>query len=111
MEKIEEKSNKLENIMINIEIQQNTLISIGKDPKYVRGIIGKMVEEIIFRKYLERTIKKDDIEKGSLDEKSFEPRFSDPARGIDPGRGEGQRVRGSTGSNRGSTGGIDPVYI
>ena len=28
------------------------------------------------------------------------PRFSDPAHGIDPGRGEGQRVRGSTGSNR-----------
>ena len=41
----------------------------------------------------------------------FSSRFSDPARGIDPGRGEGQRVRGSTGSNRGSTGGIDPVYI
>ena len=38
-------------------------------------------------------------------------RFSDPARGIDLGRGEGQRVRGSTGSNRGSTGRIDPVYI
>ena len=38
-------------------------------------------------------------------------RFSDPDRGIDPGRGEGQRVRGSIGSNRGSTGGIDPVYI
>ena len=28
-----EKMNKLENGMINIEIQQNTLISIGKDPK------------------------------------------------------------------------------
>ena len=47
----------------------------------------------------------------------FFPRFLDPARGIDPGRGKGQRVRGSTGSNRGSTGsnrgsteGIDPVY-
>ena len=39
------------------------------------------------------------------------PRFSDPARGIDPGRGGGQRVRGSTGSNRGSTGQIDPIYI
>ena len=38
-------------------------------------------------------------------------RFSDPARVIDPGRGEGQRVRGSTGSNRGSTERIDPVYI
>ena len=38
-------------------------------------------------------------------------RFSDPARGIDPGRGEGQRVRGSTWLNRGSTGQIDPVYI
>ena len=34
-----------------------------------------------------------------------------PARGIDPGRGEGQRARGSTGLNRASTGGIDPVYI
>ena len=41
----------------------------------------------------------------------FKLRFSDPARGIDPGRGEGQRVRGSTGSNRGSTGRIDPVNI
>ena len=39
------------------------------------------------------------------------PRFLDPDRGIDSERGEGQRVRGSTGSNRGSTGGIDPVYI
>ena len=38
-------------------------------------------------------------------------RFSDPDRGIDPERGEGQRVRGSTGSNWGSTGGIDPIYI
>ena len=37
-------------------------------------------------------------------------RFSDPVRGIDLGREEGQRVKGSTGSNRGSTGGIDPVY-
>ena len=52
--------NKLENRMINIEIQQNTLISIGKDPKYVRGTTGKIVEEIIFRKYSERTIKKKD---------------------------------------------------
>ena len=41
----------------------------------------------------------------------YSTRFSDPTRGIDPGRGKGQRVRGSTGSNRGSTGGIDPVYI
>ena len=61
--------NKLENIMINIEVQQNTLISIGKDPKYVRGTTGKMVEQIIFRKYPERTIKREDIEKGNLDEK------------------------------------------
>ena len=53
----------------NIEIQQNTLISIGKDPKYVRGTTGKIVEQIIFRKYPERTIKREDIEKGSLDEK------------------------------------------
>ena len=50
--------NKLENMMINIEIQQNTLISIGKHPKYVKGTIGKIVEQIIFRKYPERTIKK-----------------------------------------------------
>ena len=59
LEKIEEKMNKLENRLINIEIQQNTLISIGKDPKYVRGTIGKIVEQIIFRKYLEKTIKKE----------------------------------------------------
>ena len=57
--------------MINIEIQQNTLISIEKDPKYVRGTTGKIVEQIIFRKYLER-IKNEDIEKGSLDEKLLE---------------------------------------
>ena len=72
LEKIEEKINKLENIMINIEIQQNTLISIGKDPKYVRGTTGKIVEQIIFRKYPERTIKREDMEKGSLDEKLLE---------------------------------------
>ena len=36
LEKMEEKMNKLENRMINIEIQQNTLISIGKDSKYVK---------------------------------------------------------------------------
>ena len=42
---------------------------------------------------------------------SFLSRFSDPIQGIDMGRGEGQRVRGSTRSNRGSTGRIDPVYI
>ena len=66
MEKMEEKLNKLENIMINIEIQQNTLISIGNDPKYVRGTIGKIVELIIFKKYPKRTIKNDDIEKGSV---------------------------------------------
>ena len=58
--------------MINIEIQHNTLISIGKDPKYVRGTTGKKVEQIIFRKYPERTIKKEDIEKGSIDEKLLE---------------------------------------
>ena len=61
--------NKLENRMINIKIQQNTLIIIGKDSKYVRGTTGKIVEQIIFRKYPERTIKKEDIEKRSLDEK------------------------------------------
>ena len=72
LDKIEEKINKLENMMINIEIQQNTLISIGKDLKYVRGTIGKIVEQIIFRKYPERTIKREDIEKGSLDEKLLE---------------------------------------
>ena len=44
LEKIEKKKlNKLENRMINIEIQQNTLISIKKDPKYVRGTIRKIV--------------------------------------------------------------------
>ena len=64
--------NKLENRMINIEIQQNTLTSIGKEPKYVRGTIEKIVEQIILRKYPERTIKKEDIEKGSLDEKLLE---------------------------------------
>ena len=41
----------------------------------------------------------------------FLSRFSDPIQGIDLGNGEGQKIRGSTGSNRGSTGGIDPVYI
>ena len=71
LEKLKEKINKLENRMINIEIQQNTLISIGKDSKYVKAITGKIVEQIIFRKYLERTIKREDIEKGSLDEKLF----------------------------------------
>ena len=55
--------NKLENRMKNIEIRQNTLISIGKDPKYVRGTTGKIVVQIIFRKYPERTIKREDIEK------------------------------------------------
>ena len=58
--------------MVNIEIQQNTLISIRKDPKYIKGTIGKIVEQIIFRKYPERTIKKEDIEKRSLDEKLLE---------------------------------------
>ena len=43
MEKIEEKLNKKENRMINIEIQQNTRISIEKYPKYVRGTTGKIV--------------------------------------------------------------------
>ena len=56
LEKIEEKINKIENRIINIEIQQNTLISIGNDPKYIKGTTGKMVEQIIFRKYPERTI-------------------------------------------------------
>ena len=55
--------NKLENIMINIEIKKNTLSSIGKDSKYVRGTTGKIVEQIIFRKYPERTIKRKDIKK------------------------------------------------
>ena len=43
LEKIEEKMNELENRMINIEIHQNTLISIGKDSKYVKGTTGKIV--------------------------------------------------------------------
>ena len=64
--------NKLENRMINIEIQQNTLINIRKDPKYVRGTTEKIVEQIVFRKYPDRTIKKEDIEKGSLEEKLLE---------------------------------------
>ena len=63
LEKNEEKINKLENKMINIEIQQNTLISIGKDSKYVKGTTGKIVKQIIFRKYPERTIKRENIEK------------------------------------------------
>ena len=58
--------------MINIEIQQNTLISIGKDSKYVKRTTEKIVEQIIFRKYPERTTKRVDIEKGSLDEKLLE---------------------------------------
>ena len=49
--------------MINIEIQQNTLISIGKDSKYVKGTTKKIVEPMIFRKYPEGTIKREDIEK------------------------------------------------
>ena len=53
--------------MVNIEIQQNTLTSIGKDPKYVKGTTGKIIEKIIFIKYPERTIKKEDIEKGSIE--------------------------------------------
>ena len=72
LEKIKDKINKIENRIINIEIQQNTLISIGKDSKYVKGTTGKMVEQIIFRKYPERTIKRENIEKGSLDEKLLE---------------------------------------
>ena len=47
LEKIEEKMNKLENRMINIEIQQNTLISIGKYSKYVKGTTEKIVKQII----------------------------------------------------------------
>ena len=72
LENIEEKINKLDNRMINIEIQQNTFISIGKDSKYVKGTTGKIVEQIIFRNYPERTIKREDIEKESLDEKLLE---------------------------------------
>ena len=55
--------NKLENRMINIEIHKNTLIIIGKYLKYVRGTTEKIVEQIIFGKYFERTIKREDIEK------------------------------------------------
>ena len=72
LEKIVDKLNKLDYRMVKIEIQQNILISIGKDPKYVKGTTGKIVEQIIFRKYPERTIKKDDIEKETLDEKFLE---------------------------------------
>ena len=63
LEKIEDKINKIGNIIINIEIQQNTLINIVKDSKYVKGTTGKMAEQIIFRKYPERTIKRENIEK------------------------------------------------
>ena len=63
LENIEEKINKLENRMINMKIQQNTLIIIGKYSKYVKGTTGKIVEQIIFRKYPKRTIKREDIEK------------------------------------------------
>ena len=62
LQKFEEKINKLENRMINIEIQQNTLISIGKDSKYVKETTEKIVEQI----------KREDIEKGSLDERLLE---------------------------------------
>ena len=72
LEKIEDKINKIENRIINIEIQQNTLINIRKDSKYIKGTTGKMVEQIIFRKYPEITIKRENIEKGSLDEKLLE---------------------------------------
>ena len=72
MEIIKEKLNKIENRMINIEIPQNTLLSIGKDPKYVTETTGKVIEHIIFGKYLERTIKNEDIEKGNLDKKLLE---------------------------------------
>ena len=59
LEKIEEKLNKLENRMINIKIQQKTLISIGKDPKHIRGTTGKVVEQIIFRKISRKNNKKE----------------------------------------------------
>ena len=72
LEKIKEKMNTLENRMINIEIQQITLISIGKDSKYVKGTTGKIVEQIIFRKYPKRTIKREVIEKRSLDKRLIE---------------------------------------
>ena len=63
LEKIEEKINKLKNIMINIKIQQTTLISTRKDPKYIRGTTRKIVEQIIFRKYPKITIKREDGKK------------------------------------------------
>ena len=37
--------------------------------------------------------------------------FQTQSRDIGSGRGGGQRVRSSIGSNRGSLGGIDSVYI
>ena len=43
LEKIVDKLNKLDYRMVKIEIQQNILISIGKDPKYVKGTTGKIV--------------------------------------------------------------------
>ena len=52
------KLEKLENRITNVEIQQNTIIIIGKDPKYIKGTTGNLVEHIIFRKYLEKDDKK-----------------------------------------------------
>ena len=43
IKRIENKLYKLENRIINLEVQQNTLISIGKDPKYIKGTTGKIV--------------------------------------------------------------------
>ena len=43
IKRIENKLDKLENRIINLEVQQNTLISIGKDPKYIKGTTGKIV--------------------------------------------------------------------
>ena len=37
IKRVEKRLEKLKNRIVNIEIQQNTLISIGKDPKYIKG--------------------------------------------------------------------------
>ena len=39
------------------------LLSIGKDSKYVKGTTGKIIAQIIFRKYPKKTLKREDIEK------------------------------------------------
>ena len=44
---MDNKLEKLENRITNVEIQQNTIISKGKYPKYIKGTTKKLVEHII----------------------------------------------------------------